>query len=61
MADVIPFKRPRPSDQHKGKTLCRRGFHKWKALPGTPFDVKLGRLVTRFRCERCGAEKAEPV
>lgn len=59
MTNVVPFRKPKASEKHKGKTLCKRGFHKWKALPGTPFDVKTGKLVTRFRCERCGAERVE--
>jgi hypothetical protein len=56
MAKVVPFKRPKASREHKGNTLCRRGFHKWVVVD-TPFDVKQGRLVTCYRCERCGTEK----
>ena len=56
MADIVPFKRPKASKKHRGKTLCRRGFHKW-VLVNKPFDVKQGRLVTCHRCERCGKEK----
>ncbi len=56
MADVIPFKKPRVSTRHKGNTLCKRGFHKWEVVDN-PFDVKRGKLVTRYRCRRCGAEK----
>lgn len=59
MADVIPFKRPRAADKHQGNTLCKRGFHKWVAEPSTPFDVKSGRLITRYRCSRCGITKIE--
>ncbi|HEB99298.1 MAG TPA: hypothetical protein ENJ05_07315 [Thiotrichales bacterium] len=59
MSKVVQFKRPRASDRHRGNTLCRRGFHKWQAEPGTPFDVKSGRLVTRYRCVRCGATRTE--
>lgn len=59
MSNVVAFKRPRASDKHKGKTLCKRGFHKWEVEPGTPFDVKTGKLVTRYRCSRCGATKTE--
>lgn len=59
MSNVIPFKRPKPSAKHQGKTLCKRGFHQWQSVPGTPFDVKSGRLVTRFVCSRCGATKIE--
>ncbi len=58
MSDILPFKRPRPQDRHKGNTLCRRGFHKWVVV-NTPFDVKKGRLVTCYRCARCGVEKTE--
>lgn len=59
MSNVVPFKRPRASEKHQGNTLCKRGFHKWVTEPGTPFDVKTGRLVTRYRCSRCGATRTE--
>jgi len=59
MSKVVQFKRPKASEKHRGNTLCRRGFHKWQAEPGTPFDVKSGRLVTRYRCARCGATRTE--
>lgn len=59
MADILPFKRPKPADKHKGKTLCRSGFHKWKVVTSKKFDVKQGKLVTVSRCQRCGQEKVE--
>jgi len=59
VADILPFKRPKTADKHKGKTLCRSGFHKWKVVTSKQFDVKQGRLVTTSRCERCGEEKIE--
>ncbi|WJW74852.1 hypothetical protein QVG61_10115 [Thiohalobacter sp. IOR34] len=59
MSNVLPFKRPSASQRHKGNTLCRRGFHKWQAEKATPFDVKSGKLVTRYRCARCGATKVD--
>jgi hypothetical protein len=55
MSNVIPFKKPKASVKHQGKTLCRSGFHKWKADGSTKFDVKEGKLISIFRCERCGA------
>ncbi|RMG30539.1 MAG: hypothetical protein D6721_03515 [Gammaproteobacteria bacterium] len=55
---VLPFRRPRPAERHRGKTLCRRGFHEWVVVD-TPFDVKSGRLVTRYRCTRCGRLKIQ--
>ncbi|MGX2039003.1 hypothetical protein ACWJKU_02550 [Methylocaldum sp. MU1018] len=59
MNNVVKFRRPKPSEKHAGKTLCRSGFHKWKVAQEKPFDVKQGRLVTVYRCERCGAAKSE--
>ncbi|MFO8024184.1 hypothetical protein [Thiohalophilus sp.] len=59
MADVIPFKKPKASEQHRGKTLCKSGFHKWEVVKGNPFDVKQGKMVTRYRCRRCGATRTE--
>lgn len=57
MSDIIDFKRKTPAQKHKGKSLCRSGFHKWKILTGKKFDVKQGRLVTVFQCSRCGKIK----
>jgi len=59
MGDVIPFKKPSPFDKHKGKTLCRSGFHKWVVVKDNQFDVKQGKLVTVFKCSRCGEQKIE--
>jgi hypothetical protein len=58
MGDVVDFKKPKPGKKHRGNTLCRRGFHRWSVVD-TPFDSKQGRLVTRYRCDRCGEEKTE--
>ncbi|WP_370978015.1 hypothetical protein [Agaribacterium sp. ZY112] len=57
MSNVLPFKRPSPHQKHKGRSLCRRGFHKWKVKTEQKFDVKQGRLVTVLICERCGETK----
>lgn len=59
MGDVIAFKRPKPSEKHKGKQLCRSGFHKWQEAKERPFDLKQGKLVTLYRCSRCGATRTE--
>lgn len=59
MGEVVRFKKPSLKERHKGKTLCRSGFHSWESLAQRPFDVKRGRLVIAFRCCRCGATKAE--
>jgi hypothetical protein len=57
MGEVVGFKRPLAADRARGKTLCRRGFHKWLVDKTRQFDVKQGRLVTVYRCSRCGALK----
>ncbi len=59
MGDVVKFRRVPARQKHKGKTLCRSGFHKWEPIKDRPFDVRQGRLVTRFRCRRCGAIRTE--
>jgi hypothetical protein len=59
MGDVIPFKRPKLSELHKGKTLCRSGFHKWEILNEKQFDVKQGKLITVYQCKRCLKTKSK--
>lgn len=59
MGDVIPFRKRKASEKHKGKTLCSSGFHKWRVENAKQFDVKQGKLVTAYRCERCGQTKTE--
>lgn len=57
MGEVIRFKKPTAAEKAKGKTLCRRGFHKWVVVKERQFDVSQGRLVTAYECSRCGAVK----
>jgi hypothetical protein len=59
MGEIVRFKSARPQARHQGKTLCRSGFHKWEIVNDRPFDVKAGRLVTGYRCKRCGATRTE--
>lgn len=59
MGEIIPFKKPKLSEKHRGKTLCKSGFHKWRVDRARRFDVKQGRLVTVYRCERCGTVRTE--
>jgi len=58
MADILPFKKKNPAEKAKGVTLCRSGFHKWVIESQKQFDVKQGKLVTAYKCSRCGATKA---
>lgn len=57
MGKVIPFKKPKAAEKHRGATLCRSGFHKWQVVKEKQFDVKRGKLVTVYRCSRCRVEK----
>ncbi|WP_455204653.1 hypothetical protein [Kaarinaea lacus] len=59
MGEVIKFKKPKLKDKHKGKTLCRSGFHKWEIVQEKQFDVQQGKLVTIYKCKRCGITKTE--
>ena len=59
MGDVIRFKPRSLQEKHRGKTLCRNGHHKWRVETEKQFDVKQGRLVTSYRCTRCGKRKNE--
>lgn len=59
MGEVVKFKIPKPSEKHKGKTLCKSGFHKWEILKEQKFDVKQGKLVNVYICKRCGEKKVE--
>lgn len=43
----------------KGKTLCANGHHKWEVSNDKQFDSKQGKLVTLFRCSRCGKQKVK--
>jgi hypothetical protein len=59
VSDVIPFRKPSLKEKHQGKTLCRHGHHKWTVDKANQFDVKQGKLVTLYRCVRCGKQKVK--
>lgn len=54
MNNVLPFRRP-----GRAKGLCQHGFHRWAICPRKQFDVQRGRLVTVYRCTRCGAQQVK--
>lgn len=58
MADILPFQR-KPKTAPKRSSLCENGHHRWAVWQRKPFDVKQGKLITIYRCERCGAERSE--
>lgn len=57
MGDVLPFKRPDKKKPRQG--LCQHNVHKWVVCKEKQFDVKAGKLVTVYRCERCGKQKVK--
>jgi len=60
MDNVIIFskiKKERRQVKAKALILCGSGFHKWKAVIDTHFDVRQGKLITTERCERCHEER----
>ena len=66
MGDILPFKQPtatarkkHSSENQKGKTLCKSGFHKWGISKDKQFDSRQGKLVTLYVCQRCGATKSK--
>jgi hypothetical protein len=59
VAEVLQFRKPSLKEKHKGKTLCKHGHHKWQVDKAKQFDVKQGKLVTVYKCARCGKEKVK--
>jgi hypothetical protein len=57
MGEIVPFKKKKPAEKHKGNTLCKRGFHKWEIDKQKQFDTRQGKLVTVYKCKRCGVTK----
>jgi hypothetical protein len=56
MGDIIPFKKIRKTPANNN-SLCKNGHHKWKVDKAKQFDVKQGKLVTVYKCEKCGEIK----
>ena len=54
MGDVLPFKTPSQMDKARGKTMCKSNLHKWVVDKEKVFDVKEGKLITTYKCARCG-------
>ena len=54
MGDVVPFKK-----RTKTLGMCQHGFHQWRVDKQKQFDVKQGRLVTVYKCARCGQTKVK--
>lgn len=61
MGEIVPFIKKKAAEKHKGNTLCKRGFHKWEIDKQKQFDTKQGKLVTVYKCKRCGKYKNEAI
>jgi len=59
MGKVIAFKKKTAKEKHGKKIMCQSGFHKWEVVTEQKFDVKEGKLVTVYKCKRCGKTKNE--
>lgn len=60
MSNIIRFDKRKTAARNakaKGRTLCGNGFHRWETVSERRFDVKQGKLLTLYRCSRCGKEK----
>ncbi len=57
VGEIIRFRKSKPGEKYRGKTLCASGFHHWEVLADQPFAVRRGALITRYRCTRCGATR----
>jgi len=55
MGDVVPFRKPAATP----KGMCQHGFHQWKIWQEKQFDVQQGKLVTVYKCARCGEQKVK--
>ncbi len=59
MADILPFNLNKKRAKKTRSILCLNGHHKWIIFKKKQFDVKQGKLVTVYRCQRCSAEKVK--
>jgi len=59
MAEILQFNNKKKKPSSKGKTLCANNHHKWVVVTARKFDVRQGKLVTLYRCARCGKEKTK--
>lgn len=59
MGDLLPFARTSRPAKTAGRGLCQHGVHKWAICQHQQFDVKAGKLITLYRCARCGKQKVK--
>jgi len=54
--DFAASAKPKPKSKVRS-SLCANGHHKWRVIKNSQFDVKQGKLVTVYECERCQRRK----
>lgn len=54
MGNIIPFKRYSLADRKKAQALCNSGLHKWALMHDKRFDAMQGKVISLYRCDRCG-------
>lgn len=59
MGDVIAFKKKSAKEKYEKRIMCQSGFHKWEIVTKQKFDVKQGKLISVYKCKRCGKIKNE--
>lgn len=59
VVSLVKFKKQKRAEQGKKATLCGGGHHSWVIDKENVFDVKEGKLVTRWLCKRCGTSKVQ--
>lgn len=59
VVSLAAFKKKQRAAAGKQSTLCGNGHHSWVVDKANVFDVKAGKLVTRWLCKRCGTSKVE--
>jgi hypothetical protein len=62
MSEIVSldkFRKEQRKKKGKQSTLCGNNFHSWEVVTENRFDVKQGKLITLYRCKRCGTTKTE--
>lgn len=61
MADILSFKaaKKRQNKNRKASILCKEGHHIWQVMQEKRFETHSGKLMTVYRCKRCGKTKSQ--
>lgn len=60
MSQIISLDKARKkAKESRKKGLCQHDIHQWEIWQRKPFDSRSGKLVTVYRCKRCGKQKVK--